>query len=130
MGRRRNRKKPANSNRRIYPVFGPPPSEVTVKEGDGKACFNFVFTNLSSRDVTITAVQTYCGCTTAKLPPLPWKVAARKAGQIPVDVDIKGQSGRITKAVTVVTLQGMKELTAIAVVVPSSTNTAVAERVK
>ncbi|HMX63200.1 MAG TPA: DUF1573 domain-containing protein, partial [Candidatus Sumerlaeota bacterium] len=49
--------------------------EYTAKPGEAEAKFAFNLTNVSSGDVTISGVATSCGCTVAKLPTMPWKLA-------------------------------------------------------
>lgn len=85
--------------------------ESTLAPGEVHSLLTFNFTNVSSSDVTITHVQTSCGCTTPRLPQLPWKVAAGRHGEIPVVMNMSGRSGTIFKTVTVNTDKGWKMLT-------------------
>jgi len=85
--------------------------ECAVKAGDPEGRFTFNFTNISSGEVTITHVATSCGCTAAKLPAMPWKLAAGTNGEIPVVMSLAGKSGTIFKTVTVNTDKGSKMLT-------------------
>jgi mono/diheme cytochrome c family protein len=52
----------------------------------------FTFTNISRGSVTVTNIHPSCGCTTAKLPALPWTVAAGIVGRIELSVNIAGSS--------------------------------------
>lgn len=81
-----------------------------VPADSDKAHFLFAFTNISSDKIAILKVQTSCGCTTAELPPLPWVVASRTSGTIPVTVDLAGKQGVLFKSVTVGTDKGSKTL--------------------
>ena len=85
--------------------------ETTVKSGEPVAQYLFSFTNVSSGDISITHVQTSCGCTVAKMPALPWKVASETSGQIPVTMNLAGKLGVVFKTITVNTDKGWKILT-------------------
>lgn len=85
--------------------------ETTVKAGEPLAQYVFSFTNVSPSDVSITYVQTSCGCTVAQLPALPWKIATGTGGQIPVTMNLAGKNGVIFKTITVNTDKGWKMLT-------------------
>jgi cytochrome c553 len=74
------------------------------------ANFVFSFTNISASPVVILNVHPSCGCTTAKLPPLPWTIAPGTNGQIGVTVNLAGKSGTLFKTVNVSTGIGSKTL--------------------
>lgn len=84
--------------------------ESVPKTGDATAPFTFWFTNTSSSTVVINSVRTSCGCTTAKLPAMPWSVPAGSNGPVEVVLDLRGKSGAISKAVTVDSTAGVKSL--------------------
>jgi len=86
--------------------------EVTVSNGTPQANFSFNLTNISSGDVTINFVQTSCGCTVAKLPSQPWKLAPKESGQISATMNLAGTppGGTKTKTLTVVSDKGNKML--------------------
>jgi len=84
--------------------------EVTVKPGEQQAHFTFTFTNVSSEPVTINTVGTSCGCTAAKLPPLPWTLAAGTNGEIGATMNLAGKVGTVTKTINVNTDKGLKVL--------------------
>ena len=84
--------------------------EYTMKSGEIVASFTFNLTNVSTSDVTVTYIQTSCGCTTAQLPPMPWKIAPAASGQIPVNMNVQGKSGIVMKTVTLHTDKGQKVL--------------------
>ncbi|HLX95260.1 MAG TPA: DUF1573 domain-containing protein [Verrucomicrobiae bacterium] len=74
------------------------------------ADFVFSFTNVSSNPVVILSVHPSCGCTTAKLPPLPWTLAPGTNGQIEATVNLFNATGTLYKGLTVYTDQGFKTL--------------------
>lgn len=100
--------------------FDTPQKDVSVTNGTPNAQFVFNVTNISSGDVIINFVQTSCGCTVAKLPSTPWRLAAKDGGQISATMNVlgvgPGQSK--TKALTVSTDKGNKTLIVKATVVP------------
>ena len=65
---------------------------------DSKDLFEFNFTNKTGQSVTITNVQTSCGCTTAEKPENPIK--KNKRGKITVSYDTK-RVGEFVKTITV-----------------------------
>ena len=65
---------------------------------DSKDFFVFNFTNKTGQPVTITNVQTSCGCTTAEKPENPIK--KNKRGKITVSYDTK-RVGEFVKTITV-----------------------------
>ncbi len=84
--------------------------EVSPKPGDAAATFTFWFTNASPEEVTINSVRASCGCTTAKVPALPWKITPGTNSPIEVSVDLRGKQGVISKTVTVDSTAGTKSL--------------------
>lgn len=85
--------------------------EYSAKPGESEARFTFSLTNTASSEVTINSVRTSCGCTTAKLPPMPWKISPGSNGSMEVVMNLAGKSGMIAKGVTVDTSLGIKQLT-------------------
>lgn len=65
---------------------------------DSQENFTFNFTNKTGQAVTITNVQTSCGCTTAEKPENPIK--KNKRGKISVSYDTK-RVGEFVKTITV-----------------------------
>lgn len=90
---------------------------VELNPGDQEVVYAFNFTNVRSSPITITNVHTSCGCTTAQLPALPWKIGAGEHGAIGVTVDTKGQVGKMVRTVTVETDNNTKQLT-VTVITP------------
>jgi len=84
--------------------------EYHAKLGDPKAEVFFLVTNTSPAEVVVNSVHTSCGCTTAHLPPMPWKLAPGADGRIDVSIDLTGKTGLIIKTVTVASTAGAKEL--------------------
>lgn len=68
--------------------------------------FIFAFKNRSKKPVTIAAVQTSCGCTTAEKPKEP--IGSKKTGRISVSYDTK-RVGEFVKSITV-TPEGMEPI--------------------
>jgi mono/diheme cytochrome c family protein len=99
---------------------GPLPDGILIWDGTSKetnvtataatANFTFNFTNVSSANVVILNVHPSCGCTTAKLPPLPWTLASGTNGQIEATVNLAGKSGTLFKTLNVSTDKGSKML--------------------
>ena len=86
--------------------------DVKVTNGTPQGNFTFNLTNISSVDVTINFVQTSCGCTVAKLPSQPWKIAPKESGQISATMNLAGTpaGGTKTKTLTVNSDKGNKML--------------------
>ncbi len=83
---------------------------VRVPDSTNMAQFTFNFTNISSGNMTITNVHASCGCTTVKLPSLPWIIASGASGRIDIAVNVANDSGTISKTVLVETDRGAKLL--------------------
>ena len=98
---------PANPNALVWDAEN---KELTPAAGEVNGGFTFWFTNVSPNEVIINSVRTSCGCTTAKLPSMPWHVAPGTNGSLDVNVDLRGKSGVISKAVTVDSTAGIKSL--------------------
>ena len=92
--------------------------EVTVPNGTPQAQFTFNLTNISSEVVTITTVATSCGCTVARLPETPWKIAPGANGQINATMNLAGKSGTSQKTLTVNSDRGPKLLIVQATILP------------
>jgi mono/diheme cytochrome c family protein len=95
-----------------YLAFDAETKSVSVTNGTPAAHFTFNLTNISTVDVTINFVQTSCGCTVAKLPSTPWKVAPKENGEISATMQLAGTppGGTKTKTLTVNTDKGPKAL--------------------
>lgn len=91
------------------------------KLGETNATFNFHFDNKWTNTITVNAVKTTCGCTTARLPAMPWIVPPAGKGDITVVVDTRGKSGSVTKGITLETDQGRK-VVLVRVNIPTEVN--------
>jgi mono/diheme cytochrome c family protein len=91
--------------------------DYTSKPGEMEAKFSFNVTNVSSGDVTVSGVQTSCGCTVAHLT-YPWIIPAGGSGVIPLTMNLMGKSGTVFKSATVLTDKGQKMLTVKVTIAP------------
>lgn len=108
-------------------VFDADLKEATVKTGVPDAHFTFCLTNVASADITIGGVSTSCGCTVAKLPASPWKLAPGEGGEIHVTMNVAGKSGTVSKTVTVNSDKGSKILTVKTTILPAPAATPAGE---
>lgn len=99
-------------------AFDAETQEFDATNNEPQATFTFNLTNISSSDVTIITLATSCGCTVARTPAMPWKLAAGESGQIPVTMNLAGKNGIVFKTITVSTDQGVKTLTVKAAITP------------
>jgi len=88
-------------------AFDAEQQECILKPNEFLGAFVFNVTNVSAQAVTVTFIQTSCGCTAANLQ-LPLKIGPGGHCQIPVNMDVRGKSGVIIKSVTIHTDQGYK----------------------
>jgi len=95
-----------------YLAFDKQEKDVSVANGTSEAHFSFSLTNISDGDVMINGVQTSCGCTVAKLPAQPWKIAPNEHGEISATMQLAGvpPGGNKTKTLTVNSDKGSKLL--------------------
>jgi len=99
-------------------VFDADVKKVTLPAGNAQAQFLFTFTNTSRTDVVIEQVGISCGCTTAQLPQMPWRIEPYATGRIPVTLDVQGHVGKISKTLSITTAKGTKILTVEADMIP------------
>ncbi len=94
---------PASASPLIVPYPAAPASplvwdadvkEYTAKPGETNAEFTFELTNTGPTEVLIGDVRTSCGCTVARLPEYPWRLAPGTNGQIHVNADLRGRRDR------------------------------------
>lgn len=85
--------------------------EYTVKPGEDSVGFTFAVKNISAKEIVINQVRTSCGCTIAKLPSQPWKLAPGEGGNIQLTVDVRGKTGELVKTATIDTATSFKEMT-------------------
>ena len=98
---------PANPNALVWDAEM---KEASPAVGEVAANYTFWFTNVSSKEVVINAVRTSCGCTSTKLPTMPWHVPPGTNSPLEVSIDLRGKAGVISKAVTVDSTAGIKSL--------------------
>ena len=98
---------PANPNALVWDAEM---KEASPAIGEATANYTFWFTNTSSKEVVINAVRTSCGCTSTKLPTMPWHIPPGTNSPIEVSLDLRGKAGVISKAVTVDSTAGIKSL--------------------
>lgn len=82
-----------------------------AQRGETNALFAFSVTNTTPSEVIVNAVRTSCGCTIAKVPTLPWHLAAGANGQMEVKIDLRGKRGLLSKIVSVDSTAGLSLLT-------------------
>lgn len=90
-------------------AFDEEQKEYNAKPDEINVPFIFNLTNISTGDVTITYVQTSCGCTTTKIQ-LPMKLSPGDTTNIPINMNLAGKSGVVPKSVTLHTDKGHKVL--------------------
>jgi mono/diheme cytochrome c family protein len=83
---------------------------VDAVQGQDFARFTFSFTNVSPNIVTVLSVHPGCGCTTAELPPVPWRIAPGSSGIIKLNVNLADKFGTLFKTAKVTTDKGNKDL--------------------
>lgn len=91
-------------------VFDAEAKEYRARRGEVTAHYEFYFTNTAPDTITINSVSSSCGCTTAQLPPMPWKLMPGEVGKIPVTLNFGGRAGLVVKTVTVHSSAGVKTL--------------------
>jgi hypothetical protein len=87
--------------------------EYQAKAGETSASFVFHVTNVSGSDVLIITLHTSCGCTVARLPPLPERPFVLAAGAkvaIEVTLDFSAKQGVVEKVVVVESSAGFSSL--------------------
>jgi len=101
-------------------AFDKDENAVSVVNGTTETHFVFNLTNISSAPVTISYVQTSCGCTVAKLPSTPWVLAPKDHGEISATMQLAGTppGETKTKTLTVNSDKGTKLLYVKATILP------------
>lgn len=102
-------------------VFDAVTKEYTAKPNERFAEFDFSLTNTGPELVTINSVRASCGCTTPKLPTLPWKLEPGASGSFHVSADLAGKFGVFQKSVFLDTSEGPR-LVYIKVNLPTAPN--------
>jgi hypothetical protein len=84
-----------------------------AKPGESSASFEFRVTNRATVPISILALHSSCGCTVAKLPPLPEAPLVLAPGAttvIQIGMDLTGKTGVIAKSVSVESSVGIAQL--------------------
>jgi mono/diheme cytochrome c family protein len=101
-------------------VFDATLKEYIPKADESTAEFDFSVTNVSKGPITITNVHASCGCTTPKLPPLPWVLAAGTNGSFHVTIDLHGKAGEFQKNVFIDTTEDGQKVLFLKVKMPDA----------
>jgi cytochrome c5 len=83
----------------------------TAVLGTANTSFAFNVTNVSKETITVTSFRTSCGCTSVKVPSMPWVLSPGAKGTIDVVMDLAGKRGVLEKNAVVITDRGYKSLT-------------------
>jgi mono/diheme cytochrome c family protein len=85
--------------------------------GESIAPFTYNLTNIWTNEVVIHRVQSSCGCTTAKLPFSPWRLAPGASGEVHAFMNLTAKMGLITKPLTFILSEGTNNLTQVVTLV-------------
>jgi mono/diheme cytochrome c family protein len=91
-------------------VFDATSKEYVSKVGERTAEMDFSLTNVGPTDITINSVRASCGCTTPKLPVMPWILKPNESGSFHVTTDLAGKFGTFQKSIFMDTSDGPKLL--------------------
>jgi mono/diheme cytochrome c family protein len=80
----------------------------TTNETEAKVSFNV--TNVSTGEVIIRTLKPSCGCTVARMPQTPWRLAPGESGEIQVVTNLRAKRGTLNKVVLVDSTAGLKVL--------------------
>jgi mono/diheme cytochrome c family protein len=89
-------------------VFDADTKQYNASPGEAVAPFVFNLTNVWTNEIIITGVKASCGCTTAKMPPVPWHLPPGGSGQVHAQVKLAGKMGLVTKTLTFSTSTGTR----------------------
>jgi cytochrome c553 len=95
--------------------------EITAQSGQESANFTFHVTNGWTSEVVVNSVRPSCGCTMAKMPNVPWKLAPGDNGPLEVSIDLRGKRGVLSKSLMVDSTSGFKALM-FKVTIPENTS--------
>jgi hypothetical protein len=98
-------------------------NKATAKPGAISAHLFFTATNVSTQDVVIQGVKTSCGCTSAKMPGEPWRLAPGESGRMEITVDLRSKTGKLLKGVFIQSTTAPKDLFIEVTIPPDGTNT-------
>ena len=98
-------------------------NQATAKPGAISAHLFFTATNVSTKEVVIDGVKTSCGCTSAKMPNDPWRLAPGESGRMEITVDLRSKAGQLVKGVFIQSATAPKDLFIEVNIPPGGTNT-------
>jgi hypothetical protein len=98
-------------------------NNATAKPGAISAHLFFTAKNVSTQDVVIDGVKTSCGCTSAKMPSDPWRLAPGESGRMEITVDLRSKTGKLLKGVFIQSATAPKDLFIEVTIPPGGTNT-------
>ncbi len=104
-------------------IWDPITNVAMAKPGAISAHLFFTARNVSKQEVIIDGVKTSCGCTSAKMPEEPWRLAPGKSGRMEITVDLRGKTGTLLKGVSVLSATAPKDLLIQVTIPPGGTNT-------
>jgi cytochrome c553 len=96
--------------------------EYTARTNDAESHLKFSVTNVSNDEIMITRLRPSCGCTVARMPSNPWKLAPGGSGVIEITTDLRNKRGILNKTVTVESSAGLRVLQ-MKIVIPSDGGT-------
>jgi mono/diheme cytochrome c family protein len=110
------RPSPASFNNPVTPnfptlVFDAESKKYDAKPGDKFAPFVFNLTNVWTNEIVISQVHPSCGCTTAKMPAVPWHLPPGASGEVQAKVNLAGKMGLVIKTLTFYTSVGNRIVT-------------------
>ena len=83
--------------------------EYSAQPGEMKHVFVFRIANASPEaPLVIHRVNPSCGCSIAKTPAQPWRLAPGESGEFSIEISFPGKSGVVTKTATIETDRGRK----------------------
>ncbi len=83
---------------------------LTVRPGQESCSFTFRLTNTGDSELVIQTVRTSCGCSGARLPADPWRLAPGASGEFEIFVDLRGKHGELIKNAIVQSNRGYQRI--------------------
>lgn len=84
--------------------------DYTAKPGEEHCSFTFTVTNAGTDELVIRTVRTSCGCSVARLPAHPWRLAPGASGQFEIAVDLRGKQGELFKDAILQSNRGYRQI--------------------
>ena len=98
-------------------VFDAETKEYEAKLGEGIATFTFHLKNVSGVPVHVLGVHASCGCTAAKLPPMPWVIRPGTNEELSATMQLAGKPpGKTMKTLTISSTNGTKTIFVTAII--------------